>query len=162
MLLWFQMGKCRTQPVYCYLEFLNKSFLQWMPELIVGGRSTGVQLMIRCCQAKSHYLNQCCPRYPTKYVVTKRLWVNVWPLIPVPLKIQLNTCYFWTYIVATCRSTLQYVEAIYLCYNVTIRCQLKSVLWIDKVTRNCRKWCECLNRHIILLLEFTFDRQVCF
>ena len=39
-------------------------------------KSTLVQVMAWCCQATSHYLNQCWPRSPTPYGVTRSQWVK--------------------------------------------------------------------------------------
>ena len=41
-------------------------------------KSTLVQVMAWCRQATSHYLNQCWPRSPTPYGVTRPQWVNTW------------------------------------------------------------------------------------
>ena len=39
-------------------------------------KSTLVPAMAWCCQAKSHYLSQCWPRFVSGYVITRPLWVN--------------------------------------------------------------------------------------
>ena len=39
-------------------------------------KSTLVQVMAWCHQATSHYLNQCWPRSPTPYGITRPQWVN--------------------------------------------------------------------------------------
>ena len=41
-----------------------------MPQDLTDDKSTLVQVMAWCCQATSHYLNQCWPRSPTPYGVT--------------------------------------------------------------------------------------------
>ena len=49
----------------------------WMPQDLTDDKSTLVQVMAWCRQATSHYPNQCWPRSPTPYVVTKPQWVNI-------------------------------------------------------------------------------------
>ena len=44
--------------------------------LLINDKSTLVQVMAWCRQATSHYLNQCWPRSPTPYGVTRPQWVN--------------------------------------------------------------------------------------
>ena len=50
--------------------------LRWMPQDLTDDKSTLVQVMAWCRQATSHYLNQCWPRSPTPYGVTRPQWVN--------------------------------------------------------------------------------------
>ena len=50
--------------------------LRWMPQDLTDDKSTLVQVMAWCRQATSHYLNQCWPRSPTSYGVTRPQWVN--------------------------------------------------------------------------------------
>ena len=50
--------------------------LRWMPRDLTDDKSTLVQVMAWCCHATSHYLNQCWPRSPTPYGVTRPQWVN--------------------------------------------------------------------------------------
>ena len=45
--------------------------LEWMPEDLVEGKSTLVQVMAWCHQAASHYLNQCRSRSLMPYVITR-------------------------------------------------------------------------------------------
>ena len=47
-----------------------------MPQDLTNEKSTLVQVMAWCLQATSYYLNQCCPRSPTPYGVTRPQWVN--------------------------------------------------------------------------------------
>ena len=47
-----------------------------MPQDLTDDKSTLVQVMAWCCQATNNYLNQCWPRPPTPYGVTKPQWVN--------------------------------------------------------------------------------------
>ena len=47
-----------------------------MPQDLTDDKSTLVQVMAWCCQATSHYLNQCWPRSPTPYGVTRPQWVK--------------------------------------------------------------------------------------
>ena len=54
--------------------------LRWMSLDLTDNKSTLVQVMAWCCQATSHYLDQCWPRSPTPYGVTRPQRVNsVWP-----------------------------------------------------------------------------------
>ena len=50
--------------------------LRWMPQDFTDDKSTLVQVMAGCHQATSHYLDQCWPRSPTPYGVTRPQWVN--------------------------------------------------------------------------------------
>ena len=49
--------------------------LRWMPQDLTVDKSTLVQVMAWCRQATSHYLNQCWPRSPTPYGITRPQWV---------------------------------------------------------------------------------------
>ena len=49
----------------------NDNVLRWMPQDLTDDKSTLVQVMARCRQATSHYLNQCWLRSPTPYGVTR-------------------------------------------------------------------------------------------
>ena len=56
------------------IGIFNSSYdnvLWWMPQDLTDDKSTLVQVMAWCRQAASHYLNQCWPRSPTPYGVTK-------------------------------------------------------------------------------------------
>ena len=54
--------------------------LIWMSLDFTDDQSTLVQVMAWCHQATSHYLNQCWPRSPKPYGVTRPQWVNsLWP-----------------------------------------------------------------------------------
>ena len=53
-----------------------KIALRWMPENLSNAKSTLVQVMAWCCQAASHYLNQCSPRSLMPYCVARPQWVN--------------------------------------------------------------------------------------
>ena len=48
--------------------------LRWMPQYFTDDKSTLVQVMAWCHQATNHYLNQCWPRSPTPYGVTRPQW----------------------------------------------------------------------------------------
>ena len=50
--------------------------LRWMSLNLTDDKSTLVQVMAWCRQATSHYLNQCWPRSPTPYGITRPQWVN--------------------------------------------------------------------------------------
>ena len=47
-----------------------------MAQDLTDDKSTLVQVMAWCRQAASHYLNQCWPRSPMPYGVTRPQWVN--------------------------------------------------------------------------------------
>ena len=51
--------------------------LERMPEFLIDEKSTLVQVMAWCCQAASHYLNQCWPTSPTWYGVTRQELINI-------------------------------------------------------------------------------------
>ena len=76
ILMWF--WKCNLHS--CLLIGIFKSsdghVLRWMPQDLTDDKSTLVQVMAWCRQATSHYLNQCWPRSPTPYGVTRPQWVN--------------------------------------------------------------------------------------
>ena len=50
---------------------------RWMPQDLTDDKPTLVQVMAWCHQATTHYLNQCWPRSPTPYGVTRPQWVKV-------------------------------------------------------------------------------------
>ena len=54
-----------------------KIALRWMPLDLTDDESTLVQVMAWCCQATSHYLSQCWPRFMSPYGVTRSQWVNL-------------------------------------------------------------------------------------
>ena len=47
-----------------------------MPQDLTDDKSTLVQVMAWCRLATSHYLNQCWPRFPMPYGVTRPQWVK--------------------------------------------------------------------------------------
>ena len=49
-----------------------------MPQDLTDDKSTLVQVLAWCRQATSHYLNQCWPRSPMPYGITRPQWVK-WP-----------------------------------------------------------------------------------
>ena len=51
-----------------------------MPQDLTDDKSTLAQVMAWCRQATSLYLNQCWPRSPTPYGITRPQWVNTWRL----------------------------------------------------------------------------------
>ena len=54
----------------------NGNVLRWMPQDLTDDKSTLVQVMAWCHQAASHYLNQCWPKSPMSYGVTRPQWVK--------------------------------------------------------------------------------------
>ena len=83
LLTHWPLGDLNFKNVIFNLDLLNgifKSFydnvLRWMPQDLTDGKSTLVQVMAWCRQATSHYLNQCWPRSPMSYGVTRPQWVN--------------------------------------------------------------------------------------
>ena len=50
--------------------------LRRMPQDLTNDKSTLVQVMAWCREATSHYLNQCWPRSPMPYGITRPQWVN--------------------------------------------------------------------------------------
>ena len=58
-----------------------------IPQDLTDDKSTLVQVMAWCHQATSHYLNQCWPRSPMPYGITRPQWVNT-------LKLEQNGWYF--------------------------------------------------------------------
>ena len=58
----------------------NDNVLRWMPQNLTDDKSTLVQVMAWCRQATNHYLNQCWPRSPMPYGITRPQWVNSWAL----------------------------------------------------------------------------------
>ena len=51
--------------------------LRWMPQDLTDNKSTLLQVMAWCRQARSHYLSQCWPRSMSPYGITRLQWVNV-------------------------------------------------------------------------------------
>ena len=52
-----------------------------MPQALTDDKSTLVQAMAWCRQVPSHYLNQCWPRSPTPYGVTRPHWVKMFHVL---------------------------------------------------------------------------------
>ena len=50
--------------------------LRWISLDLTDDKSTLVQVMAWCRQARSHYLSQCWPRFLSPYGVTRPQWVN--------------------------------------------------------------------------------------
>ena len=63
-------------------KFSYDNVLRWMPQNFTDDKSTFVQVMDWCRQATSHYLNQCWPRSPMPYGVTRPQWVHMASLGP--------------------------------------------------------------------------------
>ena len=51
--------------------------LRWLLQDLTDDKSTLVQIMAWCHKATRHYLNQCWPRSPMLYGVTRPQWVNI-------------------------------------------------------------------------------------
>ena len=61
--------------------------LRWMPQDPTDDKSTLVHVMACCLMAPSHYLNQCWPRSPKPYGVSRPQWVNkgiFWKIFDIP------------------------------------------------------------------------------
>ena len=68
------------------------TILRWMPQDLTDDKWTLVQVMAWCRQATSHYLNQCWPRSPTPYGVTRPQWVKPRTsyMLPLPMEVALK------------------------------------------------------------------------
>ena len=53
----------------------NDNPLRWMPRDLTDDKSTLVQVMAWCRQAKGHYLSQCWPSSMSPYGITRPQWV---------------------------------------------------------------------------------------
>ena len=53
--------------------------LSWVPQNLINEKSALVQVLAWCCQATSHYLSQCWPRYTPPYGIPRPQWVNSSP-----------------------------------------------------------------------------------
>ena len=58
-------------------DISNKIALRWTSLDLSDDKSTLFQVMAWCCQASSHYLNQCWPRSLSPYGVTRPQWVKL-------------------------------------------------------------------------------------
>ena len=61
--------------------------LRWMPQDPTDDKSTLVHVMACCLMAPSRYLNQCWPRSPKPYGVSRPQWVNkgiFWKIFDIP------------------------------------------------------------------------------
>ena len=90
---WLAPGKsqCDFKNVIFNLPLLIgifKSFydnvLRWMPQDLTDDKATLVQVMAWYRQATSNYPNQCWPRSPAPYGVTKPQWVKNITIIFIP------------------------------------------------------------------------------
>ena len=64
----------------CWFGTFNSSHgnvLRWMPHDLTDDESTLIQVTAWCRQATSHYLNQCWPRSPMPYGVTRPNELNL-------------------------------------------------------------------------------------
>ena len=59
------------------LSFSCEIVIRWMPQDLTDDKSALVQVMAWCCQATSHYLGQCWPRFPSPHGVTRLQWVKM-------------------------------------------------------------------------------------
>ena len=50
--------------------------LRWMPWGLIDDKSTLVQVMVWCCQATNHYVNQSWPSSMSPYGVTRPHWIQ--------------------------------------------------------------------------------------
>ena len=84
--MWF--WKFTFQPCFILIDIFKSSYdnvLRWMPQNLTDDKSTLAQVMAWCHQATSHYMNQCWPRSPTPYGVTRPHWVNSMSIgLPIP------------------------------------------------------------------------------
>ena len=60
----------------CIFKSSYDNVLKWKPHDLTDDKSRLVQVMAWCHKATSHYLNQCWPRSPTPYGITRPQWVN--------------------------------------------------------------------------------------
>ena len=51
--------------------------LTWMPQDLTDDKSSLVQVMAWCCQATSHYLNQCWPSSLSPYSIIRPQWIKL-------------------------------------------------------------------------------------
>ena len=91
-----------------------ENVLRWMPQDLPDQMSTLVQVMAWCRQATSHYLNQCWPRSPTPYGVTRTPWVKM-PKIMQIWNSHPSICFLWV-----------------LCYRSCHRCQWQELIVCSK------------------------------
>ena len=62
---------CVTRPQWVKQGTHCEIAAGWMPQNLTDEKSTLVQVMAWCCQAASHYLNQCWPRSVSPYGITR-------------------------------------------------------------------------------------------
>ena len=75
--------------------------LGWMPQNTFDEKSALVQVMVCCCQATSHYLSKCCPRWMSSYGVARSLWITFSVQFMLPL-----THWGWDKMAAISQTTL--------------------------------------------------------
>ena len=73
---WHCLNQCLPVILIGIFKSSFENVLRWMPQHLTDDKSTLVQVMAWCRQAPSHYLNQCWPRSPTPYGVTRPHWLN--------------------------------------------------------------------------------------
>ena len=87
---------------------------RWMPQDLADDKSTLVQVMAWCRQATGHYLNQCWPRSPMPYGVTRPQWVKIfinWTIRVVKYEV----CLTWMFFCLLSHDTIQ-IQNLY-CIN---------------------------------------------
>ena len=111
-----------------------------MPQDLTDDKSTLVQVMAWCRQATSHCLNQCWPRSPTPYGVTRPQWVNM--LRPLQ-----NCCHLADVIWVRSRRCSCLVT--WLCYQLIAKPGNKTAAppWPDPFAF---LWMDCIQSNVII------------
>ena len=71
--------KCAIPEYMLQIKFMGTSCeiaLRWRPQNTFDKKLTFVQVMAWCCQATSHYFNQCWPRSKSPYGIIRLQWVK--------------------------------------------------------------------------------------
>ena len=125
--------------------------LRWTSLDLSDDKSTLVQVMAWCCQATSHYLNQCWPRSLSPYGVTRSQWVNT--LFPersktaVMWNVWFGCIFSWLIskaFRADSRLALSQRETLLQCNAISHRlgANLESVLSVSIVLVQVMDWCR--------------------
>ena len=115
---------------------LSYKIAHWLMSLdLTDDKSTLVYVMAWCCQATSHYMSQCWPRFMSPYGVTRPQWVKStenWHLLLLS----------WARFLSLARSELRLCSANHRAgYFSNLACDWLSIVWAysNQKTEN-RSW----------------------
>ena len=134
--------------------------LRWMPLDLTDDKSALVQVMAWCCQATNLYLNQCWPRFMSRYGVTRPQWVKERSFVSIfiykwYLEVRSRVPYYEWWLSWHGLRALMIVSR--LCYIVILKHDLLRVRHNDAIMSIC----ICLDVWILNLEPVTIISPYC-